>query len=89
MPERYVIVKISDNTPRRIKYRLLKLLQGTTVTINNRRYRSRGLVDKYNGIKLCPRTYLIPFDKVESFLKEVSLKGFDKYLETITTCIFS
>ena len=89
MTKKYVIIKISDNTPRRAKYRLLKLLQGTTVTINNKRYRSKGLVNKYNGIKLCPKTYLIPFDKIEFFIREVSLRGLDKYIEMITTCSFS
>ncbi|ABN69854.1 hypothetical protein Smar_0753 [Staphylothermus marinus F1] len=90
MFETYVIIKISSNASKRLKNKLSKILRGTTVTIKGRRYRSRGLIQKYNGIILSPGTYLIPSNMLENLLNELEQRELREHIivrKCICTCL--
>ncbi len=84
---KYVIVNVLHNAPRKVRNKLSKLLLGTTVSINGRRYRSKGLLRKFNGIMLCPGTYLLPIDNLEEFLKELENRGLRDLVVVRETCM--
>ncbi len=89
MDKRYAIIKLSAHTPHGTRNKLTKLLLGTTVTINGRRYRGRGLVEKYNGIRLCRGAYLVPLASLSEFLEELEKRGLRDHVVVKGTCLCS
>ncbi len=89
MAEKYIVVKLSSNAPKKVKNKLSKVLHGTTVTIKGKKYRGKGLIQKYGGIVLCPGTYLIPVNMLKSFLNELDLRGLREHIVVKEACICS
>ena len=87
MARRYVLVRFKHTAPEQIRKRLSKALRGTTAVIKGKKYRSKGLVQKSDGIVLCPGTYLIPVIKLSEFLDGLERLKLKEYIEVKETCI--
>ena len=83
----YMLVKISKNTPKNIKNRIYKLLTGTTVTIEGKRYRTKGLIMKLNGLVLSPGLYIIPSEKFTDFITSLKERNLDSYIRILRMCL--
>jgi len=83
----YVLAKISKNTPKNVKKKIYKLLTGTTVTIEGKRYRTKGLIKKLNGVILSPGLYIIPSEKLADFIAGLKERGLDSYIKILNICL--
>ena len=68
---------------RRARERLRYLIEGTTTSVNGRRYRTGGLLRKIGGERLVPWIYLIP-KKLAEFHQTVRGKFPELRIEGIT-----
>jgi len=60
------------------------LIEGTTTSVNGRRYRVGGLLKKIGGERLAPWIYLIPKKKLAEFHQTVRGKFPELRIESIT-----
>lgn len=82
----YAILKVLQGTPRNTRSRIYKVMNGTTVTIRGRRYRSRGLIESVNGIKLAESLYAIPYEEIPKVLEIFREKNLDQHIQITTLC---
>jgi hypothetical protein len=82
-----MLVKVSKNTPKNIKNKIYKLLTGTTVTIEGKRYRTKGLIKKLDGVILSPGLYIIPSEKFTDFIVSLKERNLDGYIRILKMCI--
>jgi len=87
LTKRYVIIKYDSKTPRDVRNKLTKVLRGNTVSINGRKYRSKGLIYKRGGIALCPGTFLIPIEGLKEFLNELERLKLRDFIKVKKACI--
>ncbi|MEM0026556.1 MAG: hypothetical protein QXT53_01295 [Ignisphaera sp.] len=82
----YVLLKISQDAPRNVRIRIYKVMNGTVVTIKGKRYKSKGLVELMDGIKINGSLYVFPLENITKLLRELSGKGLDTFVEIINMC---
>lgn len=82
----YAIIKVVDGAPKNVKTRIYKVMNGTTVTIKGRRYRSRGLVENAKGVKLANSLYAVPYEEVPKVLSVFHEKDLDEYVQVFNLC---
>ena len=85
-PSGYVLLKVAQNAPRDVKIRIYKTMNGTVVTIKGKRYRSKGLVELMDGIKISGSLYAFPLEKMSKVMGELSERGLDTFVEIINMC---
>lgn len=82
----YTLLKVVEEAPREAKTRIYKIMSGTTVSMKGRRYRSRGLLDDVDGIKIANTLYAIPYEQMPKVIEKLSEKGLNSYVQTINLC---
>lgn len=82
----YALLKIAEDAPKNVKTRIYKVMNGTTVSMGNRRYRSRGLIKSVNGIQLSGSLYLVPLDRVAAVLEALSRKELAGFVHVMSLC---
>ncbi|MCC6017186.1 MAG: hypothetical protein LM582_09115 [Desulfurococcaceae archaeon] len=82
----FVLLKVLDSTPRNIKSRIYKAMNGTTVTIKGRRYRSKGLLYVAKGVKIANTLYAIPYEETSSVLDTLREKNLLNYIQILNLC---
>lgn len=82
----YILLKVVDNAPKHVKIKIYKIMNGTTVSIKNKRYRSKGLIKNVNGVVLSGSLYLIPSNNILTVLDVLSQKGLTDFTQIINLC---
>ncbi|MEM1541212.1 MAG: hypothetical protein QW101_00015 [Ignisphaera sp.] len=82
----YVLLKVVEDTPKNIKTRIYKVMNGTTISINNKRYRSKGLIKDIDGVALSGSLYLIPVNSIATVIDILSRKGLADFIQIINLC---
>lgn len=80
-------MRVSPCTHRSIKNRIYKVLLGTTVTIRNKRYRTAGLIKRFNGEILSRGVYIIPSERLIDLMEKLREKKLESYVEILKICL--
>ncbi|MEM1526314.1 MAG: hypothetical protein QW775_08185 [Ignisphaera sp.] len=82
----YTLLKVTQKTPKDVKTKIYKLMNGTTVTIRGKRYKNKGLINDVEGVKLANSLYAIPTDYVPRVLEKLSERKLETFVQLINLC---
>ncbi|MEM1644624.1 MAG: hypothetical protein QXL96_01930 [Ignisphaera sp.] len=82
----YTLLKVNQKIPKNVKTKIYKLMNGTTVTIRGKRYKTKGLINDVDGIKLANSLYMIPTEYVPIVLEKLSERKLEMFVQLINLC---
>jgi len=80
------LIQVARDTPRNVKMKIYRIMNGAVVTIKGRRYRSKGMVKDMKGIKISGSLYMFPLEYIPIVLEKLSEKKLDSFIKIIETC---